>query len=53
MNKYIGTKLIEAEKAMDTSIEQFATAMKEYIPGWAGGTSAKIKKNLDAPDESA
>ena len=37
---------------MDTSIEQFATAMKEYIPGWAGGTSAKIKKNLDAPDET-
>lgn len=40
------------QSAMDTSIEQFATAMKEYIPGWAGGTSAKIKKNLDAPDET-
>lgn len=40
------------QTAMDTSIEQFATAMKEYIPGWASGTSAKIKKNLDAPDET-
>lgn len=40
------------QEAMNTSIEQFATAMKGYIPGWAGGTSAKIKKNLDAPDET-
>ena len=41
------------QSAMDTSIEQFATAMKEYIPGWAGGTSAKIKKNLDKSKMSA
>lgn len=40
------------QEAMNTSIEQFATAMKEYIPGWASGTSAKIKKNFDAPDET-
>ena len=40
------------QEAMNTSIEQFATAMREYIPDWAGGTSAKIKKNLDAPDET-
>lgn len=40
------------QETMNTSIEQFATAMREYIPDWAGGTSAKIKKNLDAPDET-
>lgn len=40
------------QTAMNTSIEQFGTAMKEYITGWASGTSAKIKKNLDAPDET-
>lgn len=33
------------QSAMDTSIEQFATAMKEYIPGWAGEHLQKSKES--------
>lgn len=40
------------QDAMNTSIEQFATAMQGYISGWAAGTTAKIRKNFDVPDET-
>lgn len=39
------------QAAMETSTEQFATAMKGYIPNWASGTATNIRKNLDTPDE--
>ena len=40
------------QAAMETSTEQFATAMKGYIPNWASGTATNIRKNLDTPDET-
>lgn len=40
------------QAAMETSTEQFATAMKGYIPNWASGTATNIRKNLDIPDET-
>ena len=32
--------------------EQFAEAMKGYIPNWASGTATNIRKNLATPDET-
>lgn len=40
------------QAAMETSTEQFAEAMKEYIPNWASGTATNIRKNLATPDET-
>ena len=40
------------QAAMETSTEQFAEAMKGYIPNWASGTATNIRKNLDIPDET-
>ena len=40
------------QAAMETSTEQFATAMKGYIQKWASGTEKNIRKNLDIPDET-
>lgn len=40
------------QAAMETSTEQFAEAMKGYIPNWASGTTTNIRKNLDTPDET-
>ena len=37
---------------METSTEQFAEAMKGYIPNWASGTATNIRKNLATPDET-
>ena len=38
------------QAAMETSTEQFAEAMKGYIPNWASGTATNIRKNLDTTD---
>lgn len=40
------------QAAMETSTEQFAEAMKEYIPNWASGTATNIRKNLATPDKT-
>ena len=40
------------QAAMETSTEQFAEAMKGYIPNWASGTATNIRKNLDTPDKT-
>lgn len=40
------------QAAMETSTEQFAEAMKGYIPNWASGTATNIRKNLATPDET-
>lgn len=40
------------QAAMETSTEQFAEAMKGYIPNWASCTTTNIRKNLDIPDET-
>lgn len=40
------------QAAMETSTEQFAEAMKGYIPSWASGTATNIRKNLDTPDKT-
>lgn len=40
------------QTAMETSTEQFAEAMKGYIPNWASGTATNIRKNLDTPDKT-
>ena len=40
------------QAAMETSTEQFAEAMKGYIPNWASGTATNIRKNLTTPDET-
>ena len=40
------------QAAMETSTEQFAEAMKGYIPNWASGTVTNIRKNLATPDET-
>ena len=40
------------QTAMETSTEQFAEAMKGYIPNWASGIATNIRKNLDTPDKT-
>lgn len=41
-----------SQAAMETSTEQFAEAMKGYIPNWASGKATNIRKNLATPDET-
>ena len=39
------------QAAMEQSVEQFQTAMREYASKWAAGAVASICKSFDTPDE--